>query len=152
MARSPYNRDDTRYMSYYLNQAGGDLPGFIGASTQYGQGLGGIFRTLFRMAVPLLKRGFNIAKPHLKTAATGIMGDVVSNITKSSVSRKQEGNGLVVYTRRPIKRPPSTARARSVSKKRKTTCKTKRTVKKKRTTKVNRAPVSRRRFLSKDIF
>ena len=76
--RKAYTADDGRYLTYYMNQAGGELPGFIGASTQYGHGLGGIFRNLFRMAVPLLKKGFNIAKPHLKTAATSIIGDVVS--------------------------------------------------------------------------
>lgn len=60
-----------------MNQAGGDLPGFIGASTQYGNGLEGILRSLYRIALPLLKSGFSLVKPHLKTAATNIAGDVV---------------------------------------------------------------------------
>ena len=107
--RSPYTRDEGKYIAYYMNQAGGELPRFIGASTQYGQGLGGIFRNLFRMAMPLLKRGLNIVKPHLKTAATNIVGDVVSNITKKTLSGRQDGNRLMVYNRRPLKRPPTTS-------------------------------------------
>lgn len=151
--RTPYTRDDARYMSYYLNQAGGELPGFIGASTQYGNGLGGIFRNLFRMAVPLLKRGFSIAKPHLKTAATNIFGDVVSNIARKTMSGNQDGNGMTVYTRRPLKRPPAGhGRNRPVSKKRKTVTKKPRRAKKKSTTKGRRAPRKRTRLLSKDIF
>ena len=46
MMRSPYTRDEGKYMAYYMNQAGGELLGFIGASTHYGRGLGGIFRNL----------------------------------------------------------------------------------------------------------
>ena len=118
MTHSPYTRDDARYMSYYMKQAGGELPGFIGASTQYGNGLGGIFRSLFRMALPLLKSGFSLAKPHLKTAATNIAGDVVSNITRNTLLKQQDGSGLVVYSRRPLKRPPSRhGRSHSVVKK-----------------------------------
>ena len=57
------------YIDYYVAQAGNGLPGFQGAPTMYGSGLGGLFRGLFRMAIPFLKKGFSIAKPHLKTAA-----------------------------------------------------------------------------------
>lgn len=42
--------------------------------------IGGLFKGLFRMAVPLIKRGFVIAKAHLKTVAEGIVGEVVSSI------------------------------------------------------------------------
>ncbi len=153
MTHSPYTRDDTRYISYYMNQAGGELPGFVGTSTQYGHGLGGIFRNLFRMAVPLLKRGFNLAKPHLKTAATNIVGDVVSNIVRNMTTKQQEGNGLMVYTKRPAKRPPSRqGRHQPVSKKRKTTAKTHTGTRKKSGVKHCRAPTRRSKASSKDIF
>ena len=118
MTHIPFTRDDARYMSYYMNQAGGDLPGFIGASTQYGNGLGGIFRSLFRMALPLLKSGFSLAKPHLRTAATNIAGDVALNIARNTMSRHQDGSGMLVYSRRPLRRPPSKrGRSRSAVKK-----------------------------------
>ena len=106
MSYAPYTRDDGRYMTYYMNQAGGELPGFIGSSTQYGNGLGGIFRSLLRFAVPLFKKGFSIAKPHLKNAAVNIVGDVASNIGRSVVSRQQEGNGLVMRKRASKHHPP----------------------------------------------
>ena len=140
-------------MSYYMKQAGGELPGFIGASTQYGNGLGGIFRSLFRMALPLLKSGFSLAKPHLKTAATNIAGDVVSNITRNTLLKQQDGSGLVVYSRRPLKRPPSRRRrGRSVVKKRKTRVKKRKAVKKKSVTISYRAPNRRSKTTSRDIF
>ncbi len=42
----------------------------------YGGGIGGIFKAFFRTVLPLLKRGFSIVKPHLKTAARNIASDV----------------------------------------------------------------------------
>lgn len=105
---TPYVRDDAAYTAYYMNQAGGDLNGFIGARTQYGSGIAGIFRSLYRMAIPLLKRGVNIAKPHLKTAVKNIAGEVMSNITRSAFTNKQDGDGLAFTTKRGRKRPPGT--------------------------------------------
>ena len=152
MMRKAYTSDDGRYMHYYMNQAGGELPGFIGSSTQYGHGLGGIFRNLFRMAVPLLKKGFNIAKPHLKTAASGFIGDVVTNV-RNAVASRQQGNGLMVYRRKALKRaPPGCGRNRIVNKKHKNTTKKRRIVKKKASVSRRRAPNRRSLALTKDIF
>lgn len=64
----PYVDNTDRYIAYYTAQAGGDLPGYSGLSSQ-DKGLGGIFRGLFRLAFPLLKKGITVATPHLKTAA-----------------------------------------------------------------------------------
>ena len=44
--RPPY--DENKYVQYYLNQAGSGLPGYEGSSTQYGAGIGGMFRSLFK--------------------------------------------------------------------------------------------------------
>ena len=153
MAHTPYVRDDARYMTYYMKQAGGELPGFVGSSTQYGNGLGGIFRGLLRMAVPLFKKGFSIAKPHLKNAAVNIVGDMASNIAKSAVSRQQEGNGLVVIRKRASKRPPSSrGHASSRSKKRKTRVKATRRTRKKSAAKRGMTSKRRSAILRKDIF
>ena len=76
----PREHNTADYVDYYRNQAGGGLPGYAGGGVMYGAGLGGLFRGLFRMAIPLLKRGFSIAKPHLKSAAKNIVSDVVSNV------------------------------------------------------------------------
>lgn len=101
------------YIDYYKHQAGNGLPGFQGTPTMYGSGLGGMFKALFRMAVPLFKSGFNIAKPHLKTAAKGIISDVVSNVISKKLQREQEGSGLGAIASRHVRRPPG---RRSVTK------------------------------------
>ncbi len=77
----------------------------------YGAGLGGLFRGLFRMAVPLLKRGFSFAKPHLKSAAKNIVSDVVSNVlTRSHSDKAQDGSGLMVMARKRMSKPPGVRR------------------------------------------
>ncbi len=79
----------------------------------YGAGLGGLFRGLFRLAVPLLKRGFSIAKPHLKSAAKNIATDVVSNVMSRSYndnSKAQDGSGLMVMARKRTSKPPGIRR------------------------------------------
>lgn len=77
----------------------------------YGAGLGGLFRGLFRMAIPLLKRGFSIAKPHLKSAARNIVSDVVSNVlTRSHNDKAQDGSGLMVMARKRMSKPPGVRR------------------------------------------
>ncbi len=89
----------------------------------YGAGLGGLFRGLFRMAVPLLKRGFSFAKPHLKSAATNIVSDVVSNVlTRSHSDKAQDGSGLMVMARKRMSKPPGVRRRgqRAAPKKKKT--------------------------------
>ena len=108
----PYSHDADRYVSYYTSQAGGDLSGYAGTGAQYGSGLGGIFRGLFRSIFPLVKKGFAIAKPHLKTAGKSILSDV---ITRAVNPDKQEGSGMVALARRPIKRPPGKKRKLSTS-------------------------------------
>ena len=103
--RPPY--DEEKYVQYYLNQAGNGLTGYEGSSTQYGAGIGGMFCSLFRMAVPLFKRGVSITKPHLKSAAKNIIGDVITNITRASSTPKQQGAGMIASFKRPTKYPPS---------------------------------------------
>lgn len=113
-------RDDPhRFVNYYESQVGGALPGFYGAPVMYGRGLGSLFSKLFRFVAPLVKRGFSIAKPHLKAAAGSIATDVFSRAMGSSNDQNQEGSGgIMVLSRRKRRRPPgmrtgSTKRARS---------------------------------------
>ena len=153
MTFTPYTPNNERYIQYYLNQAGGDLDGFMGAQTQYGAGLGGIFRNLFSFAMPLFKRGLNIVKPHLKTAATNIAGDVISSIVRRKTTPQQEGNGLFYYGKRGMKRPPSSVRGRSHTSKKRKTCST--STKRVKPRKHNKASTSKRKHRahsSKDIF
>ncbi len=106
--------DPERYVAYYRNQAGNGLSGYAGGPVMYGACIGGIFKALFRTALPLLKRGFNIAKPHLKTAARNIASDVVTSALSRSYNdtnnNGQNGKGLMVMSRGSFK--PSGARIR----------------------------------------
>ena len=52
-----HNPDARAYHEYYLNQAGRGYPVYVGTRYQRGHGLGSIFGSLFKSAVPLLKRG-----------------------------------------------------------------------------------------------
>ncbi len=98
-----------RYVAYYRNQAGNGLPGYAGGPVMYGAGIGGIFKALFRTALPLLKRGFSIAKPHLKAAARTIASDVVTTALSRSYNDNnnegQNGKGLMVMSRGSFKPP-----------------------------------------------
>ncbi len=75
----------------------------------YGASIGGIFKALFRTALPLLKRGFSIAKPHLKTAARNIASNVVTSALSRSYNdtnnNGQNGNGLMVMSHNSFKPP-----------------------------------------------
>ena len=95
-----------RFVKYYVNQAGGGpLQGFSGVPVMYGRGLGAMLSRGLRFIFPFIKRGFEIAKPHLKRAATGLASglasDVVGRVT-SKLARKedQEGSGLGIISRK----------------------------------------------------
>ena len=117
--------DPNRYVSYYVDQVGNGLPGYHGSPTMYGSGIGSIFRNLFRMVLPFMKKGLSIAKPHFKSVDTNIVSEVVANaMTRraSSDAEHQEGSGLMMLSRRPKKRPPG-IRCRPAQKKRTLTVK-----------------------------
>lgn len=102
----------------------------------YGRGIGSIFSKLFRFVSPLVKKGFAIAKPHLKTAASSIASDVFSRVGKFVTGdQKQEGSGgIMVLARRQRRRPPgerlSNSKKHSASKKKKTVARRKQTKRK----------------------
>jgi hypothetical protein len=52
-----HNPDAKAYHEYYLNQAGRGYPVYVGTRYQRGHGLGSIFGSLLKSAVPLLKKG-----------------------------------------------------------------------------------------------
>lgn len=68
MASATHRQDPHRFVHYYVNQAGGNLPGFYGAPTLYGKGIAGLFSRLFRFVSPFVRKGIAIAKPHLRGA------------------------------------------------------------------------------------
>lgn len=103
------------YTQYYLNQAGGSLNHFTGTRNQLGyhqggRGLGSIFKSLSRIAIPLLKSaGLYLGKKALSTG-TNIFRDVMvghdpkkaakdrlketgSNILSDALNKLQSGSG-----------------------------------------------------------
>lgn len=77
---SKFNPEDFNvWLQYYAAQAaqtGYGIEGFKGVQYQRGAGLGSFFRSLFRMAVPILKStGRNLGK-HALTAGANILTDV----------------------------------------------------------------------------
>ena len=63
-----HNPDARAYNEYYLNQTGRGYPVYVGTRYQRGHGLGSIFGSLFKSAVPLLKRGAKtLGREALKT-------------------------------------------------------------------------------------
>ena len=55
--RTKYCCDVTAHENYYLNQIGHGTPYFSGAAYQKGYGLGGIFSSIAKSVVPLIKSG-----------------------------------------------------------------------------------------------
>lgn len=147
----PYVHNTDKYVAYYTAQAGGDLPGYSGLGSQYGAGLGGIFRGLFRMAFPLLKKGITVAAPHLKTAAKNIVSDVITNVM-SRGNRQQEGSGLMAMSRQPIKRPPGQRGSSQPKKRRRYSNKKSATKSRKNTLVKRRKSVKHSKTRAKDIF
>ena len=89
------------YEEYYLNQAkqkGGNLPAFHGAQFQQGYGLGSIFKSLFRWAMPHLTQGAKVlGKKALQTGAQ-VAQDVLegNNVNTALAKRSKEAIGELV--------------------------------------------------------
>ena len=76
--RLQYTPKDTSFWVEFLHheQVGGAIPGFVGQPYQRGAGIGSFFRSIFRMAAPVLKRAAKaVGKQALKTGAS-IIADV----------------------------------------------------------------------------
>jgi hypothetical protein len=77
----PFNTQDyDLWLSYYGNQAlqtGFGIEGYRGIPYQRGAGLGSFFKSLFRMAIPVIKSvGRNVGK-HALAAGANVMSDLV---------------------------------------------------------------------------
>lgn len=76
-----YNPEDYNlWLYYYANQAsqsGYGMEGYKGVPYQRGGGLGSFFRSLFRMAVPVLKSMGRQVGKHALTAGANIASDLV---------------------------------------------------------------------------
>ena len=83
-----------QYMDYYMNQAGGHMPAFVGARYQKGHGLGNMLRTLTRFALPLIKKGAALfGKQALKTSMD-VAGDVIAGQNIKTAAKQRVSQGL----------------------------------------------------------
>ena len=77
---------------YLRQQHGGNIVGFRGARIQRGYGIGGIFKSLARIAIPLFKRGAKAVGKRALQAATEVgqcwRGKMSSNL-KNHVENRQ---------------------------------------------------------------
>ena len=82
---------------YLRQQHGGNIVGFRGARIQRGYGIGGIFKSLARIAIPLFKRGAKAVGKRALQAATEVGQDVLEgkNVIESAKSRGKQAAGDV---------------------------------------------------------
>lgn len=72
----PYRCCEKSFENYYTHQTGNGLNYYQGASFQKGYGFGGLFRSLFRAAVPLLKSGAKAVGKQLFHSGVNMLNDV----------------------------------------------------------------------------
>jgi hypothetical protein len=137
------------WLAYYRNQAiqsGHGIDGFHGLAFQRGAGLGSFFRSLFRVAVPVLKQAAKATAKRVGRQAISAVGNIAadvsgganfkdafinrgkeaaSNVLRESADALQSGNGLGY-------RPTGAATARIITKRKSKPKKKKASVKKKR--------------------
>ena len=65
-------------MYYLIDQNGGPLVGFRWARIQRGYGLGSFFKSIARVAVPLVKRGINAIGQKAIETAVNVGHDVLA--------------------------------------------------------------------------
>ena len=82
---------------YLRQQHGGNIVGFRGARIQRGYGIGGIFKSLARIAIPLFKQGAKAVGKRALQAATEVGQDVLEgkNVIESAKSRGKQAAGDV---------------------------------------------------------
>ena len=98
MPRSVLVPDVKQLTDHYLRQQrGGNIIGFRGARIQRGYGIGGIFKSLARIAIPLFKRGAKAVGKRALQAATEVGQDVLEgkNVIGSAKSRGKQAVGDV---------------------------------------------------------
>ncbi|GIY37614.1 uncharacterized protein CDAR_125911 [Caerostris darwini] len=81
-----------KFEEHYTNQSGSGIPHYEGISFQRGYGLGGVFRRLFRAALPFLVRGGKVVGKEALVTGTKVINDVLSgkDLETAAKSRSKE--------------------------------------------------------------
>ncbi|GIY22057.1 uncharacterized protein F54H12.2 [Caerostris extrusa] len=77
----PYVCYSKKFEEHYTNQSGSGIPHYEGISFQRGYGLGGVFRRLFRAALPFLVRGGKVVGKEALVTGTKVINDVYLEMT-----------------------------------------------------------------------
>ena len=143
MARSVFIPDLRSYEHFYSSQDGGGAGAFDGYLLQEGYGIGNILGKLFKMALPILKKGVKFAAPHAGRFGRNVLSDLESGhpLSKSLRSRSIESLNNVGSDISSRLLAPQEGRGR-VRKRRRTTIKRKQT--KRRKSKPKRKPIKRK--------
>lgn len=72
----PYQCCAKSFEDYYTHQSGSGLNYYQGSSFQRGYGFGGLFRSLFRAAVPLFKSGAKAVGKQLFHSGVNVLSDL----------------------------------------------------------------------------
>lgn len=93
----PYQCCNHSFEDYYTHQTGSGLNYYQGSPFQKGYGFGGLFRSLFRAAVPLFKSGAKAVGKQLFHTGVDMLGDMSrgENIKVAAQRRfKEAGKNL----------------------------------------------------------
>ena len=157
------------YIHYYLGQQDGrGMPVFRGSSWQrgYGQtgyGLGGLFRSLGKIAKPMIKSGAKALGNIALTSGVNLLGDVLAgkSVKRAAKARALEGaNAAKMQAIQRAQRYAQTGRERGRSRssrrstKKRKASRTKRRAKKRKpsASATRRKPTKRARTSPRDIF
>lgn len=97
ITKIPYYCCTKKFEDHYLNHTGSGIPYYEGVSFQKGYGLGGVFRRLFRAALPFLVKGGKAVGKEALITGTKVVNDVLSgeNFKSATTKRtKEAGKGL----------------------------------------------------------
>ena len=72
----PYKCCEQSFQDYYAHQSGNGLNYYEGKTFQRGYGFGGLFRSFFRAAVPILKSGAKAVGKQLFHSGVDVMNDL----------------------------------------------------------------------------
>lgn len=118
----PYQCCQKSFEDYYTNQTGRGLNFYKGSTYQRGYGFGGLFRSLFRAAVPLFKSGAKAVGKQLLNSGMSLLGDVSQgeNLKTAAKRRmKEAGNILTDKASSKVKNMIGSGRKKKANKKRK---------------------------------
>ncbi|GBM12924.1 hypothetical protein AVEN_163987-1 [Araneus ventricosus] len=89
ITREPYVCCTEKFEEHYTNHIGSGIPYYESVSFQKGYGLGGIFRRLFRAALPFLVNGGKALGKEALIKGTNVVNYVLSGEEfKTSVTKK----------------------------------------------------------------